>query len=190
MLAPLPKTNKASPILEIQGSEGTGGRCIPDRAHQEIVTLKFFFESRPEKREIEILGRELNAIMRTRDLRVCRIMWGGLRSLIREYADKFTTIQQRRKRRQSTSLPPLSPDLQTGRLYNFQEPVISAITPPLAKDSYIDQHLPRAVPSLRVRSTSGVCDAVLSLHRPPWYSVHKFYYLLVLGADFPICPIH
>ena len=45
---------------------------------QEIVTLKFVFDSRPTEVDIRNLGKDLNIVVGRHHLRINRIMWGGI----------------------------------------------------------------------------------------------------------------
>ena len=186
MLAPLPKASVAPPASESQDSESVEGKPVSDRVHQEIVTLKFFFESRPEKHEIETLGRELNAIVQDHNLRVCRIMWGGLRSFIREYANRFQTI---RKRRQSSGLLSPSGDFrkqQHGRLYGSEGPMTPTGAPSPTQGGRVDRHLPRALSPLSMldhpEELRDIFDAVLCFGWPRRSNVSKVLLLTVIGC--------
>ena len=45
---------------------------------QEIVTLKFVFDSRPTEVDIRNLGKDLNIVVGNNRLRINRIIWGGI----------------------------------------------------------------------------------------------------------------
>lgn len=190
MLAPLPKASIAPPASESQDSESVEGRPVPDRVHQEILTLKIFWESRPEKYEIETLGRELNSIVQDHNLRVCRIMWGGLRSFIREYANRFQTIQRIKKRRQSSGQSSPSGDFrkqQHGRLYGSKGPMTPTGAPSPIQEGKGDRHLPRDLPPLSMldhpEELRNIFDAVLCFGWPRRSNVHKVLLLTVIGCS-------
>ena len=63
-----------SPISSLNPN-GTVVRSTPQ---QDVVTLKFVFESRPSVEDIRNLGSDLNHVVRSHQLHVNRIMWGGI----------------------------------------------------------------------------------------------------------------
>ncbi|MCJ1401715.1 hypothetical protein MMC11_004932 [Xylographa trunciseda] len=72
-----------------------------------ILNLKFMFETRPSEAQVEILGKALNDAMQTHDLRVSRIIWGGLRSwpriMLAEAVQRFTFFGSHRRHRHHNS---------------------------------------------------------------------------------------
>ena len=66
----------------------TGDKPLPspgldphkDTTGKEILTLKFVLETRPSAEDVEAFGNDLNTIATKRDLRINRIMWGGLQA--------------------------------------------------------------------------------------------------------------
>ncbi|MCJ1283851.1 hypothetical protein MMC26_003182 [Xylographa opegraphella] len=72
-----------------------------------LLNLKFMFETRPSEAQVEILGKALNEAMQNRDLRVNRIMWGGLHSwprfMMAEAVQRFTLFGSHRRHRHHNS---------------------------------------------------------------------------------------
>ena len=67
------------------GEEPSSASINPDGSikssrahHQEILTLKFVFEERPDEEVIQTLGQDLNAITHKNGFHINRIMYGGL----------------------------------------------------------------------------------------------------------------
>ena len=64
------------PESPIDGTSSRGPRH--KRLQQDVVTLKFVFESRPSVEDIHKLGSDLNHVVRNNELHVNRIAWGGI----------------------------------------------------------------------------------------------------------------
>lgn len=90
MLEPMSKDPKRQELIRKRDSSNNH-----DSGAAVLLTLKFVFDTRPTEKQVEILGRALNGIIEgdAHDLRISRIMWGGLsswpRSIIAEAAQKF-----------------------------------------------------------------------------------------------------
>lgn len=54
------------------------GTMRKDTPGQDVVTLKFIFETRPSVQDIRNLGSDLNHVVHKHQLHVNRIMWGGI----------------------------------------------------------------------------------------------------------------
>ena len=66
---------QGSPVDGALNPNGTVRRNAPQ---QDVLTLKFVFESRPSVDDIRHLGSDLNHVVRQHQLHVNRIMWGGI----------------------------------------------------------------------------------------------------------------
>ena len=56
----------------------SNGTIRNDTPGQDVVTLKFIFETRPSVQDIKNLGKDLNNVVHSNQLHVHRIMWGGI----------------------------------------------------------------------------------------------------------------
>ena len=65
-------------------------------ANQELLSLKFIFETHPTPEMINKLGKILNTVMENNEIRVTRIAWGGLqKSFFAQAATKFKNLSSR-----------------------------------------------------------------------------------------------
>ncbi|MCJ1475226.1 hypothetical protein MMC13_003887 [Lambiella insularis] len=104
MLEPISKDPKRQELIRARSSGNNH-----DSGAAVLLTLKFMFDTRPSEKQVEVLGRALNEIVEgsAHDLRVSRIMWGGLSSwprfIIAEAAQRFSLFgsHRRHKRQQS-----------------------------------------------------------------------------------------
>ena len=104
MLEPISKDPKRQELVRARSSSNNH-----DSGAAVLLTLKFMFDTRPSDKQVEVLGRALNEIMEgsAHDLRVSRIMWGGLsswpRSIMAEAAQRFNLFGLHRRHRRHQS---------------------------------------------------------------------------------------
>ena len=66
-------------------------------ANQEILSLKFIFETHPTPEMVGRLGKAVNKIMENNEFKVTRIAWGGIqKSFFAQAATKFKNLSSKR----------------------------------------------------------------------------------------------
>ena len=102
MLEPIRKDVDRLALIRARSSSGSH-----DIGAAVLLNLKFIFETRPSELQVELLGKALNEAIQENELRVSRIIWGGLyswpRIMVAEAVQRLSLFASHRRHRHHNS---------------------------------------------------------------------------------------